>query len=256
MLLQVVHVLDQIVASTTKDDSSLSMAQATWTEAHQSRIHALWAILDQLPNEVLTTLVLPLLHGAQIHPRVRRWTALFQFIPPFVDLLRMGEHLLFVRGGHGTNKGTVIQLLWDLALVPSVVVHQVQEDATYALQSWSHAILAANFDKVDSLDVFSCALLRLLMSGPVMRQFAIIASDHKGLDNVLVMETLAETSDATQILARLEKSSKFAIEKLILPLSQESVAKSNTALPSRLLQLLVVLHFCPLATQTPKLWIC
>eukprot|EP00977_Amphora_coffeiformis_P014001 scaffold3823_cov195-Amphora_coffeaeformis.AAC.11 len=249
LIQQVVVLLDQLVAHCCPVGTTMASATTWITEAHQTKIHVIWAILDQFPNHILTDGILPLLSlsspnisslpTTDIHRNVRRWTVLLLFIPPFVNLSRMGEHFLLV------NHNNVIRLLFELASAPGVVQTNVKEDALYGLQLWSQAILSADHGpQVDSLEVYSLLVLYLL--SPESASYEVVieeTSDNQTLDLVtLNTYTTNPLEDVAQTVANLERRAKLVVDKLIRPLSQESVAKTNTALPSRLLQVLVFLY--------------
>ena len=254
LVAQICILLDQVVASTaTEDSKSLDMATASWTQAHHSQIQFAWALLEQFPLSVLKNSVLPAFYGdtenSDMHQFVRRWTALFLWIPPFVNLSRWSQTLWTVPVVLAPNvQAPVLQLLWNLASTPHVVQSSVQNDATYAVQLWSQAVLAASWKGSNALDVFALFLLHILRPITDSYEFAI-SPNNKGLDRVTLsamasparVDVVAGTHTAHQ-LVQLERRAEFAVEKLILPLSQESVAKENTGLPGRLLQILVVLY--------------
>jgi hypothetical protein len=264
LVAQMRGLLDQIVHSATKGVAHQDgLATASWTQVHRSQIEFFWALLQQLPLDIVHTRVFGMWnelegeaeHGncRSIHACVHRWTALFLFVPPFVDILRWTK-LLCSTGTWQVKSPdddlSILHLLWHLASSPKAVMQSsVQADATYALQLWSQAILAADCWKdASSLDVFGFFLLHLLQPFAIEHEISIIPNSND-LDQVTIQRSSAQTLvtlDHKQYVAnqvaQLESRAKFAVIKLILPLSQESVAKANTGLPSRLLQILVALY--------------
>jgi hypothetical protein len=263
LVTQLCVVIDQILQTQCPSGSGLTTV-TSWTEADQKKMEFVWALLEQFPQLVQETIFfVEMARGdltrnanqtntlCNIHVCVRRWTILFHWVPPFVNVIRWSRILWQMPLGISDNSIPsipVFVMLWELATARITAQSTVQTDAMYAVQLWSQAVLAANWKDTNALDVFSLWILHLLQPKNPNYEYIFTGQDN-GLDHVTV-RSVSSSSTAlfnpahhVQVQAQiLEHRAKIVIEKLVLPLSQESVAKANTGLPSRLLQILVVLY--------------
>jgi hypothetical protein len=240
---QCVVILDQIANSHTK-----VMAKFTWTESHRVNLYTVWAIMDLLPNHVLLQEVLGQLTQTQeentaanprtFHRAIRRLTVLLLMVPPFVNMQRFCK-CVFV-ASLGDKSPSWMQMLLQLSADRPLTKSLVHEDAIYALQLWSQAVLTADFGKVNGLDVWSLLMLSLMT--PFCPTARLESTPSEKALEALTVTTVDASSDAAQMVTQLEKRGRFILDQLIRPLSQASVSEANTALPPHLLQILVALY--------------